>query len=211
MSPLLIDEHEKILLWPDDLDEPGQNYQRLANLTDDVEEEHMVILDDDGEMARLYLRHVASGEISANFLLEFDLTAPEGFPERVPQVTSAFVNPDYRDAKLSQHVYRLVMGHYGVVVSDSHQTAGGMYIWLVMSRGHDVQINVMKVRGDQLEYRLSGDEPEVYCGQVELLEQAGNTIWGGPEEVIDEINLVRLGFRPTHQNMQHVVLAARPA
>ncbi|MCT9846729.1 hypothetical protein N7563_21940 [Leclercia adecarboxylata ATCC 23216 = NBRC 102595] len=213
MSPLVIDGHDKNLIWPDDLDEPGQTYQKLANTKDDDGDEHEVILEDDGdEMARLYLRHVETGAVSANFLLEFGLTPPEGLPDRIPQITSAFVGEEYRRVKLSQHVYRLIMAHYGVVVSDSHQTAGGMMIWLYMALGKDVQINIMKVRNDKLEYRLNdAGEPEVYCGEIELLEKAGPTIWGGPDVVIEEIDLERLGFRPTHQDMQHIVLAARPA
>ena len=211
MSPLVIPEHDKNLIWPDDLNEPGQSYLQLPNLKDDLGNEHEVILEDDGsDMARLYLRQLNSNEVSANFLLEFSLEAPEGFPDRIPQVTSAFVGEDYRAVKLSQHVYRLIMAHYGVVVSDTHQTAGGMYIWLYMALGKDVQINVMKVRNDTLEYRLNdAGEPEAYCGQIDQLEQAGNTIWGGPEEVTNSIDLEHLGFKPTHMDMSHIVLAAR--
>ncbi|ECX5877015.1 hypothetical protein H0K60_004474 [Salmonella enterica] len=213
MSPLVIDGHDKNLIWPEDLDEPGQSYQKLANTKDDDGDEHEVILEDDGgEMARLYLRHIKTGTVSANFLLEFALTPPEGLPDRIPQVTSAFVGVDYRRVRLSQHVYRLIMGHYGVVVSDTHQTAGGMYIWLYMAMGNDVQINIMKVRNDTLEYRLNdAGEPEAYCGQIDQLEQAGNTIWGGPEVVTNNLDLERLGFRPTHIDMSHIVLAARKA
>ena len=42
-------------------------------------------------------------------------------------------------------------------------------------------------------------KPEAYCGKLDLLEQAGDTIWGGPDEVVAEINLERLGFKPTHR------------
>ncbi|HBN1943948.1 TPA: hypothetical protein L1344_004832, partial [Escherichia coli] len=107
-------------------------------------------------------------------------------------------------------VYRLIMAHYGVVVSDTQQTAGGIYIWLYMALGNDVLINVMKIHGEKLEYQLNAaGKPEAYCGELDLLEQAGDTIWGGPDEVLAEINLERLGFKPTHQDMQHIVLAAR--
>lgn len=211
MSPLVIDAHDKILIWPDDLDKPGQFYQILTNLIDDDGSEHEVILEDDGgDQARLYLRHVESDVVSGNFLLEFNLTAPEGFPERIPQVTSAFVGVDYRAAKLSQHVYRMVMKHYGAVISDTHQTPGGMLIWLLMAEDDTVQLNIMQVRGERLEYRLVDGEPEVYTGEIDALEQAGDTIWGDPNEIVSPATLERLGFRPTHQNMQHIVLAARP-
>ncbi|EAU9316231.1 hypothetical protein U9S86_004548 [Salmonella enterica] len=210
MSPLNIGEHDKNLIWPDDLDEPGQSYQKLANLHDSDGAEHEVILEDDGsDMARVYLRHIESDEVSANFLLEFNLTAPEGFPERLPQVTSAFVGEEYRRVKLSQHVYRMLMKHYGAVVSDSHQTAGGMLIWLLMGEDDTVQLNIMQVRGDRLVYRLVDGEPETYTGEIEALEQAGPTIWGDPNAVISLRTLQRLGFRPAHQDMSHIVLAAR--
>ena len=85
MSPLIIDEHEKNLIWPDDLDEAGQFYFKLDHLHDGDDAEHEAILEDDGsDMARVYLRPIDSGEVSANFLLEFNLTPPEGFPERIP-------------------------------------------------------------------------------------------------------------------------------
>ncbi|HAM3730781.1 TPA: hypothetical protein IBL10_005306 [Escherichia coli] len=210
MSPLIIREHDKKLIWPDDLNEPGQSYQKLANITDDAGFKHEVILEDIGEQARLYLRHIESNEVSANYMLEFALEAPEGFPDRIPQVISAFVGDDYRAVKLSQHVYRLIMTHYGVVVSDTQQPPGGMYIWLYMALGNDLLINVLKIHGKKLEYQLNADgKPEAYCGEIDLLEQAGDTIWGGPDEVVAEINLERLGFKPTHQDMQHIVLAAR--
>lgn len=209
MSPLLIAEHEKNLIWPDDLDDPEQAYVHLANITDDTGDEHTVILEDIESMARLYLRHIRSDQISANILLEFDFTAPEGFPDRIPQVTSVYVGADYRGVKLPQHVYRRIMDHYGVVVSDTRQTAGGMFIWLLMAEDDAVLLNIMQVRGDRLEYRLAHGEPEVYKGEIDALEQAGSTIWGGPEEVVSTINLDRLGFKPTHLNMEKIVLAAR--
>ncbi|MGU7277780.1 hypothetical protein ACV2IM_16680 [Salmonella enterica subsp. enterica serovar Morehead] len=49
MSPLIIREHDKKLIWPDDLNEPGQSYQKLANITDDAGFKHEVILEDIGE------------------------------------------------------------------------------------------------------------------------------------------------------------------
>lgn len=205
MSPLLIDGHEKKLIWCD-LDD---DYQELDNLVDDVGDEHLAILEDTPEIARLYLRHVKTGKISANFVFEFELVAPAGFPERIPQVTSAFVDEDFRNVKLSQHVYQAIMSHYGVVVSDTHQTAGGMFIWLLMSERNNVQLNIMQVRGDHLEYRMVGGEPEVYTGDIDALSLVGNTIWGGPEEVVSALNLERLGFRPAHRDMSHIVLAAR--
>ncbi|MDW3568034.1 hypothetical protein ACOTR2_00395 (plasmid) [Enterobacter asburiae] len=211
MSPLIIDEHEKNLIWPDDLDEPGRFYFKLDNLHDGDDAEHEVILEDDGsDMARVYLRHIDSGEVSANFLLEFNLSPPEGFPVRIPQVTSAFVGTEYRTVKLSQYVYRMLMKHYGAVVSDTHQTAGGMLIWLFMGEDDTVQLNIMQVRGDRLEYRLKNGEPEAYIGEIDALEQAGDTIWGDPHGELSLRTLQRLGFRPAHQNMQHIVLAARP-
>ncbi|AUH01860.1 hypothetical protein CWC46_19875 [Prodigiosinella confusarubida] len=210
MSPLVIEAHDKNLIWPDDLKEPGRVYQKLANIIDGDDDKHEVILEDDGGgMARLYLRHIESKEVSANFVLEFNLTAPEGFPKNIPQVSSAFVGVDYRAAKLSQHVYRMIMKHYDAVVSDTHQTAGGMLIWLLMAEDDTVQLNIMQVRDGRLEYRLVDGEPEAYTGEIDALEQAGDTIWGGPDEVVDSLNLERLGFRPTHQNMEHIVLAAR--
>lgn len=211
MSPLILDGHEKILQWPDDLQDNSQAYQQLDNITDDLLNEHIVILEDDGDIARLYLRHARSNENSANFVLEFDLTAPEGFPERVPQVTSAFVSDDYRAAKLSQHVYRVIMKHYGVVISDTHQTTGGMFIWLLMGEDKTVQLNVMQVRGDRLEYRLVDGQPEAYTGEIDALEQAGDTIWGDPNEVVSQRTLERIGFVPAHHDMRHIALAARPA
>lgn len=210
MSPLVIDAHDKNLIWPDDLDEFSQHYHKLANIIDDDYSEHEVILEDDSsDQARLYLRHAESNVVSANFLLEFSLTAPDGFPGRIPQVTSAFVNVDYRAAKLSQHVYRMVMKHYGAVISDTHQTPGGMFIWLLMAEDDSVQLNIMQVHGDCLECRLVDGEPEAYTGEIDALEQAGDTIWGDPNEVVSSATLERLGFRPAHQNMQHIVLAAR--
>ena len=209
MPPLIIKEHEKNLIWPDDLDDPEQVYVFLDNVIDDAGDEHILILEDIEGSARLYLRHVRSDQISANILLEFGLTAPEGFPKRIPQVESVYVGDDYRGVKLSQHVYRRIIEHYGVVVSDTRQTAGGMLIWLLMAEDDAIQLNVMQVRGDQLEYRLIDGEPEAYTGEIDAPEQAGSTIWGGPDEVVLPINLERLGFKPTHQNMEHIVLAAR--
>lgn len=211
MSPLVIDGHDKNLIWPDDLDEPSQSYLKLANLNDSDDAEYEVILEDDGnDMARLYLRHIESDSVAANFLLEFNFTAPEGFPERIPQITSAFVGAEYRRVKLSQHVYRMLMKHYGVIVSDTHQTAGGMLIWLLMGEDDTVQLNVMQVRGEHLEYRLVDGEPEAYTGEIEALEQAGDTIWGDPNSVISLTTLARIGFRPAHRDMSNIVLAARP-
>ncbi|MEG0171503.1 MAG: hypothetical protein RSG77_15865 [Hafnia sp.] len=210
MSPLILDGHEKTLIWPDDLHDNSQAYQRLDNIVDDLENEHIVILEDDGYMARLYLRYVRSNEISANFVLEFSLTAPEDFPERIPQVISAFVGDEYRAAKLSQHVYRMIMKHYGVVISDTHQTSGGMLIWLRMGEDNAVQLNIMQVRGDRLEYRMVDGKPEAYTGDIEALEQAGDTIWGDPDEVISQRTLEHIGFVPAHHDIRHIALAARP-
>lgn len=210
MSPLIIDAHEKNLIWPDDLDESGQIYQKLANIADDDDAEHEVILEDDGgRQARLYLRHIKNNEVSANFFLEFNLTTPESFPERIPQVTSAFVDIDYRAAKLSQHVYRMLMKHYGAVISDTHQTLGGMLIWLLMAENDTVQLNIMQINGDNLECRLIDGEPETYIGEIDALEQAGNTIWGDPDAVVSLATPDRLGFHPAYRNMKHIVLAAR--
>ncbi|WP_235428268.1 MULTISPECIES: hypothetical protein [Xenorhabdus] len=67
----------------------------------------------------------------------------------------------------------------------------------------------MQVSGKHLDYRLSNGKPEVYKGKIDALEQAGATIWGGPDAVVSDIDLKRLGFKPTHQNMEHIMLAAR--
>lgn len=205
MSPQLIDGHDKNLIWLD----PDDEYQELVNLIDNVGDEHLAILEDTPEIARLYLRHIKSGKISANFVFQFELSAPAGFPERIPQVTSAFIDENFRGVKLSQHAYQTIMNHYGVLVSDKNQTAGGMYIWLLMAQNGNVQLNVMKIRGDNLEYRFVDGEPETYIGDIDALEQAGDTIWGGPNKVVSALDLARLGFRPTHRDMQHIVLAAR--
>lgn len=210
MSPLILDGHEKTLIWPEDLLHNSQAYQQLDNIFDDLENEHIVILEDDDSMARLYLRHVRSNEISANFVLEFYLTTPEDFPERIPQVTSAFVGDEYRAAKLSQHVYRMIMKHYGGVISNTHQTLGGMLIWLRMGEDNAVQLNIMRVRDDRLEYRMIDGKPEAYTGEIEALEQAGDTIWGDPDEVVSQRTLERIGFVPAHHDMRHIALAARP-
>ncbi|HFL4488101.1 TPA: hypothetical protein ACG315_004903 [Escherichia coli] len=211
MPPLVIDGHDKNLIWPDDLDEPSQSYLKLANINDSDGAEYEVLLEEDGsDMARLYLRHIESDAVAANFLLEFNLTAPEGFPERIPQITSAFVGVEYRRAKLSQHVYCMLMKHYGAIVSDTHQTAGGMLIWLLMGEDDTVQLNIMQVRGERLEYRLVDGEPEAYTGEIEALEQAGDTIWGDPNSVISLTTLARIGFRPAQRDMSNIILAARP-
>lgn len=210
MSPLVIDAHEKNLIWPDDFNESDQAYQKLVHIADDDAAEHEVILEDDGgKQARLYLRHIESNEVSANFFLEFNLTTPEFFPERIPQVTSAFVGTDYRAAKLSQHVYRMIMKYYGAVISDTHQTLGGMLIWLLMAEDDTVQLNIMQIRGDRLECRLIDGKPETYIGEIDALEQAGDTIWGDPDAVVSLATLEHLGFRPAYRNMQHIVLTAR--
>jgi len=99
-------------------------------------------------MARLYLRHIKTNTVSANFLVEFGLTPPDSLPGRIPQVTSVFVDVDYHRIHLSPHVYRLIIGHYGVVLSDTHQASGGMVIWLQMAEEDAVQIIVLQVRGD---------------------------------------------------------------
>jgi hypothetical protein len=124
------------------------------------------------------LRHIKTNTVSANFLVEFGLTPPDGLPGRIPQVTSVFVDVDYHRINLSQHVYRLIIGHYGVVLSDTHQSSGGMVIWLQMAEDDAVQINDLQVRGGQREYRLINGQPEAYIGEIENLELAGDTIWG---------------------------------
>ncbi|MBL5885623.1 hypothetical protein I7V28_19155 [Lelliottia amnigena] len=211
MSPLVIAEHNKKLFWPDDLDEPGQSYQKLANIKDDGGDEYEVILEDDGgEMARLYLRHIKTNSVAANYLLEFGLTPPDDLPGRIPQVTSVFVDVEYRQVHLSQHVYRLIMSHYGVVLSDTHQTSGGMVIWLQMAEDDAVQINVMQVRGSHLEYRLIDGQPEAYIGDIENLELAGGTIWGDPNQVISQKILQQIGFVPAYTDKSNIALAARP-
>ena len=102
------------------------------------------------------------------------------------------------------------MTSYGAVISDTHQTTGGMLIWLLMAEDDTVQLNIMQICGDRLEYRLIDGKPEVYTGEIDTLEQAGDTIWGDPNEVVSSTTLERLGFRPIHLNMQHIVLSARP-
>ncbi|MFX1161173.1 hypothetical protein ABEM51_25590 [Escherichia coli] len=52
MSPLIIREHDKKLIWPEDLNEAGQSYQKLENITDDAGFKHEVILEDIGEEPR---------------------------------------------------------------------------------------------------------------------------------------------------------------
>ncbi|WP_235428267.1 MULTISPECIES: hypothetical protein [Xenorhabdus] len=81
----------KNLVWPDNLDDPEQAYVHLNDIIDDIGDAHTVILEDSNGMVRLYLRHVRSDQVSANILLEFKLTAPEGFPERIPQVSSSML------------------------------------------------------------------------------------------------------------------------
>jgi len=78
-----------------------------------------------------------------------------------------------------------------------------------MAEDENVKLNIMQVRGNRLEYRMVDGEPEVYRGEIDALEEAGATIWSGPDEVISTLNLERLGFKPTHVNMEHIVLAAR--
>ncbi|ALL15897.1 hypothetical protein PE051_01595 [Enterobacter asburiae] len=207
MSPRLIDGHDKNLIWL----EPDDACLEFANIIDDAGDEHIAILSDEDGIARLYLRHITSGQISANFVFEFELVPPGGFPARIPQVVSAFVGEDFRSVKLAQHAYQTVMEHYGVIVSDVRQTAGGMFIWLLMAENDNVKINVMEIHGENLEYRMIGDEPEAYTGAAESLQQISDTIWGDPDTVISPDTLDRIGFRPTHQNMEHVVLAARIA
>ncbi|KMJ45160.1 membrane protein [Xenorhabdus khoisanae] len=209
MPPLLIEEHEKNLVWPDNLDDPEQAYVHLNDIIDDIGDAHTVILEDSNGMVRLYLRHVRSDQVSANILLEFKLSAPESFPNRIPQVSSVYVGRDYRGVKLAPHIYRCIIDHYGVVVSDTYQTAAGMFIWLFIAEDDSVLLNIMQVNGNHLDYRLSNGKPEVYKGEIDTLEQAGSTIWGRPDAVVSGIDLERLGFKPTHQNMEHIILAAR--
>ncbi len=205
MSPRIIDGHDKNLIWL----EPGDACLEFSNIIDDVGDEHLAILSDEDGIARLYLRHIESGQISANFVFEFELVPPGGFPARVPQVVSAFVDEDFRNVKLSQHAYQAIMEHYGAIVSDVRQTAGGMFIWLVMAENDNVKINVMEIHGENLEYRMVGDEPEAYTGAAQSLRELGDTILGDPDTVVSPSTLDRIGFRPTYQNMEHVVLAAR--
>lgn len=209
MSPLIIEEHEKNLIWPDDIDD-SQAYQDLTPITDDVGDQHRVVLEEDLGMSRLYLRHVPSDQISANVVLEFCPVTPNGFPQPSPQVTSVYVHEDYRGAKLAMRIYRLVMSHYGAIISDTHQTTGGALIWLRMVREDSVLINIMQVQEDgSLEYRYSNGEPEAYQGDSEALEAVAQTIWGGPEEVIAPLDFEILGFTPAHVTRESVVLAAR--
>lgn len=205
MSPRIIDGHEKNLIWL----EPGDACLEFANIIDDVGDEHLAILSDEDGIARLYLRHIESGQISANFVFEFELVPPDGFPARVPQVVSAFVGEDFRNVKLSQYAYQAIMEHYGAIVSDVRQTAGGMFIWLLMAENDNVKINVMEIHGENLECRMIDGEPEAYMGAAQSLRELGDTIWGDPDAVVAPGTLDRIGFRPTHQNMEHIVLAAR--
>lgn len=211
MSPVLIDTHEKKLFWPD-LNDPELCYIRLENIRDLDGNEHEAILNDNGGgMAFLHLRDIRSGVVSASFTLEFCLTPPDDFPSRVPQVTSAYVNPEFRMAKLSQAVYRTFIDHYGVLVSDSYQTLGGMLIWLFMAEDKFLKINIMEVIDDCLRYRLVNDEPEAYVGDIAGLESAGDTIWGGTDFELSQYNIERLGFKPSYRKFDDVVLSVQRA
>ncbi len=211
MSPVPIDAHEKRLIWPD-LSDPELRYVRLENIIDLDGNEHEAILNDDGgEMAFLHLRDIRSGVESAAFTLEFCLTPPDDFPPRAPQVTSAYVNPEFRAVKLSQAVYRTFIERYGVLVSDSYQTVGGMLIWLLMAENTVLKINIMEVVDDRLRYRLVGGQPEAYVGDISGLESAGDTIWGGTEFELSQSHIDRLGFKPSYKKCDEVVLSVQRA
>lgn len=210
MSPSLHhQEHDKILIWPDEIEE-SDLYVNLPDMMDNIGRAHEVLLYDEAGMASVYSRARDTGVISANFVLEFDLIPPEGFPQRVPQITSAFVGEEFRGLKIAQAVYRLLMAHYGAIMSDSVQTQGGILIWLLMAEDDQIRLNIMETAGDILRSRMKDGMAEEYCGEPDALEAAAPTIWGGAPESHDLFDPEVLGFKPAYRAFNHIILTARP-
>lgn len=210
MSPSLHhQEHDKILIWPDEIENPDL-YINLPDIFDNLGQAHEVLLYDEAGITSVYSRVRGTGIISANFVLEFDLIPPEGFPQRVPQITSAFVSDDFRGLKIAQMVYRLLMAHYGAIMSDSVQTQGGILIWLLMAQDDQILLNIMETAGNRLRCRVKNGMAEEYCGEPDALEAAAPTIWGGASEAHELFDPEVLGFKPAYRAFDNIILTARP-
>lgn len=210
MSPNLIDQHDKILYWPDSVDMDSGHFVWLRITSSDGKTYRGLLEDYQNQMASLYIKDELSGEHVATYVLSFELTPPVDLGERIPQVESAYVSPEYQGGGISIASYKAIIEHYGAVISDTHQTEDGMLLWLFgIPKENSLEITPLTVIGDRCEFRtdLTGQK-QVYQGDIQAILAIADTIWGNPDSV-PLTDLARLGFTPTWRNLSDQVLAAK--
>ncbi|HEJ7997816.1 TPA: hypothetical protein SMI16_003257 [Serratia liquefaciens] len=210
MSPNLIAQHDKNLYWPDPVD-IGSGHFVWIDITSNNGSKYRGLLEDyQNAMAHLYVRDELSGDHVASYVLSFELTPPADLGTRIPQVESAYVDPEYQGAGISTAVYKAIIEYYGAVISDTHQTEDGMLLWLFgIPKESSLEITLLQIIDSRLEFRTNEAGARlIYQADIKSMMAVADTIWGNPDGV-PLTDPTTLGFRPTWRNLNNQVLAAK--
>lgn len=209
MSPNLIAEHDKTLYWPDSVDMDCGHFVWLQFTSNSGRHYRALLEDYHNEMAMLYVKDELSGEHIANYILSFELTPLLGLGTHIPQVESAYVDADYQLGGVSTAVYKMIIEHYGAVISDTRQTEAGMLLWLFgIPKERSLEITLLTVVDDKLEFKTNATGARyVYQGDIQAMQAVADTIWGNPDNV-GLSDPVSLGFLPTWHDRSDQVLVA---
>ncbi|QGY28336.1 hypothetical protein [Pantoea cypripedii] len=212
MSPNLIDQHEKNLYWPDSVDMDSGHFVWIGITSSDGKIYNGLLEDYQNKMASIYVRDELSGDHIASYVLSFELTPPSDLGTRIPQVESAYVDPEYQGGGITVATYKAIIEHYGAVISDTHQTEDGMLLWLFgIPKENSLEITPLTVIGDRCEFRTDvAGQKLVYQADIRAMLAVADTIWGNPDSV-PLTDPAKLGFTPTWRNLSDQVLAAKKA
>ncbi|WP_409306652.1 hypothetical protein [Pectobacterium sp. B1J-3] len=213
--PALISSHYETLKWPDLLQQDFVEATWLPELQDrDGDGYDAVLIAETNNTVRFHIRHKTTGCIAANLVLTFNLTAPSGFPSRLPQVESVYVAADFRAAGLATLSYCTLIEHYGALASDTHQTYSGMSMWLNgIAKNPDIELFIATLEdNNHPSLRLIDGRPESYIGNRKGLLEAAHTVWHSGRDVQKNIpHFQSLGITLPSASDSVVILLAKPA
>lgn len=182
MSPLLIESHNKTLVFPDDSGD-FEPCEFICDIKDKDNREyslHREVVSEEQHKIYIQYKNGDSNITVANYILSFCLVTPSNLNQNLPQMESAYVNNEYRSSGISVSVYLKVIEIYGGVISDTYQTIGGMLLWLIgLSKIENLNIFVMnKNDNNVLSYFQLNDDIQT---SRKRLAESSHRIWSKPQ------------------------------
>ncbi len=191
MPPILIDRHDKRLIYPDNSGDFGE-IDELGIILDNDQNEYLLLRENvSSELNRLYVKDIKNNIVVANYVISFNLSTPTLFSPNLPQIESAYVDNEYRSLGISVAIYLRIIEVYGGVISDTQQTLGGMSLWAIgLSNSENITLYVMHCHNNTLSHKYFSDGELMFyeCDRKSLITNSAH-IWSRPSSIDFSVDL----------------------
>ncbi len=194
MPPILIDRHDKRLIYLDNSGDFGE-IDELGVILDNDQKEYVLLREKVSiELNPLYVKDIKNNIVVANYIMTFNLSTPVLFSPNLPQIESAYVDNEYRSLGISVAIYLKIIEIYGGVISDTQQTLRGMSLWAIgLSNSENITLYVMHCHNNTLSHKYFSDgELMLYeCDRKSLITNSAY-IWSRPSSIDFNVDLAFL-------------------